>query len=99
MGHSVKDGNGHKIRHTVTLQYWSVSELIKPYTHHILTRKIVAAFRTCSGLIVLVRSHVSHEALQEKMLHCSVLVSFGTHHEFQNKLTMSTEVPPYMEHF
>ena len=95
MGHSVKDGNGHKIRHTVTLQYWSVSELIKPYTHGILMgKKNVSTLGACSGLFALARTCMSHNTTpQEKMLHRSALVGFGTHHKFQNELTTCTEVP------
>ena len=37
---------------------------------------------------------MSHDAaLQEKMLHPSVFVGFGTCHKFQNELTASTKVP------
>ena len=44
----------------------------------------------------LARTYMSHDVLQEKMLYCSELVGFGSHHEFWNELTLSTEVPPYV---
>ena len=41
----------------------------------------------------LARTCMSHNAaIQEKMLHCSVLIGFGTHHGFWSELT-GTEVP------
>ena len=54
-----------------------------------------------SGLTTLAGTHMSHDAaLQEKMLCHSLLEEFvwyllvlGTHREFQNELTISTEVP------
>ena len=57
--------------------------------------KNVSALSPCSGLIILARTCMSHDAIpQENMPHRSVLVGLGTHHEFQNEL-MSTEVPLY----
>ena len=60
-------------------------EFIKPCTHGIFMRKInVSALGAYLGLITLARTCMSHNAaLQEKMLHRSVL-SFGTHREFWN---------------
>ena len=56
----------------------------------------VSALRACWGLISLVRTYMSHyAALQQQMLHQSVLMSFGTHPEFLNELT-STKVPLYL---
>ena len=69
----------------------------KSATCHILRRKNVSALGTCSGLI-LSRAYMSHEAAsEEKMLYHLVLTGFGTHHKFQNGLTMSTKVPLYYE--
>ena len=72
--------------------------LVKPYTHCILMRKKnVSAPATFPELIALAGTCMSHNAaLQEKTLHHSVLLSFSTCHQFQNKLTMSTEVPLYI---
>ena len=72
------------------------SELIKPCIHHILTRKKVSTFGSCSGHVALVRTRVSHAAPQGKMLHHLVLVSFGTYQEFWNESRISTEVPLYL---
>ena len=78
---------------TVIPWYLSAIELVKPCICCILTRKIVSALSTCSGLITFPRNCMSHDdALQEKMLHCSVLIGFGTHHGFWSELT-GTEVP------
>ena len=67
--------------HTVIPQYSSASELIKPCTRHILTRK------KCFSTWHLLGTCCTP---QEKTLHRLVLVRFGTHHEFQNELTTST---------
>ena len=81
---------------TVIPWYLSAIELVKPCICCILTRKIVSALSTCSGLITFPRNCMSHDdALQEKMLHCSVLINFGSHLKFWNELTMSTKVPLY----
>ena len=58
--------------------------------------KNFSALGACSGTATLARTFTSHDAaLQEKMLHCSVLVGFSTHHKFQKELMPSTEVPLY----
>ena len=78
-------------------RYSSASELMKPCTCCILMRKKnVSAVGASSGLVALARTYMSHDVLHEKMLYCSELVGFGSHHEFWNELTMSTEVPPYV---
>ena len=50
----------------------------------------------CSGLATLARTCVSLDALQEKMLHRSVLVSLGTCQKLRTKLMTSTDVPLYL---
>ena len=58
----------------------------------------ISSTGACLGLVALARTCVSHEAaLPEKRLHRSVLVGFGTRHEFRNELTMSPEVPLYLK--
>ena len=64
---------------TVVSQYLLASELAKPGTHHILTRKKFSAYGACSPLITLARTCMSHvTALQEKMLPLSSLAHQGT---------------------
>ena len=83
---------------TVTPRYSLASELVKPCTLPILTRKICFQHLVlCSGLVTLARTCISHYAApQAKMLHRSVLVGFGTHHKFGKELTTSTEVPLFL---
>ena len=60
--------------------------------------KTVLALCACSRLITLARTCMSHQAApQEKMLHPSVLIGFGTRHELRNDLMMRTEVPLYLK--
>ena len=84
--------------------YTHTSVLISSRTHQTLyvssfDKKYVSALGACSQLIAIARTCMNHDAaLQEKMLHLltfSVLVSLGTHHEFQNKSMTSTKVPLY----
>ena len=59
-----------------------------------LQASLSLALGACSGLAALVGTCVSHgTAPQEKMCHLSVLIGFGTRHEFWNESTTSTEVP------
>lgn len=52
------------------------------------------AVGTCLGLLALARTRgITVVCPQEKTTHPSVLVGFGTCHEFWNGLTMSAEVP------
>ena len=68
-------------------QHFSFLELVKHSTHHIFMRKKVSALGFCWGLVAIARTCLSHHAaLQEKMLHCSVLVGVSTHHKFQKEL-------------
>ena len=74
------------------------SDLVKCCIHHIFMTKYVSALSTCLGLIALARTCTSHAAApQEKMLHSSVFIGFGTHHEFRNEFMMSSRVPLYMQ--
>ena len=62
------------------------------YFLHFDEKKIVSALGACSGLIIFAKICMSHTALQEKLLHWSVVIGFGTSHNFWSKL-MTTMVP------
>lgn len=58
------------VSNTVVPRYFWASELIKPGTHLVLTRKTVLALRALSTLVTLARTYVSHNSTpQEEMLH------------------------------
>ena len=79
-------------------KYSHTSELLKPCTRCILMRKNVSSLSTCSGRLTPATACVSHEAMpQDKTLLCSVLTGWRASHDFQNKLTTSSEVPLYSE--
>ena len=67
------------------------------YSSHLDEKKKNVSLCACLRLIAFARTCMIHNtAPQEKMLHHSVLVSFSTHHECQNKLTTSIKAPLYV---